>query len=138
MKPLIVGESPNPSVNTTHSVLDPRVPNGSGARLANIMGLTTDEFVHKFSRVNICIAKFDKSAARNNALVLKSSSLYEKFVLLGKNVAESFGFKYEPFTVKRSRAYFVILPHPSGKCRIWNAPESFNMARKALHIGGVL
>jgi uracil-DNA glycosylase len=75
------------------------------------------------------------------------------FVLLGAKVCDAFGVPFEPFTiqVKTTSAAvaillkvphqewtFVVLPHPSGRNRLWNDPLAVDKARKVLKEAGVL
>ena len=78
--------------------------------------------------------------AKRRAAVLASEFLLGRtVVLLGARVAEAFGEIYTHFMLYPGvRLNFVSLPHPSGRCRLWNEPESYERARAVLRAAGVL
>jgi hypothetical protein len=148
-RPLLVGEA-NPYGADPYYALYPLPERASGHRLCTlIMGLGHGEYLRSFERVNLCPQRWSAPVARARATEIMNGD-HEKVVLLGKKVAEAFGFKDRaPFTVDsetkfasssgewRARIY-VLLPHPSGLCRAWNAPGAFLRARTALQDAGVL
>jgi hypothetical protein len=52
----------------------------------------------------------------------------------------AFGLEFRPFTVMAmvGRWRAVLLPHPSGRNLLWNAPGAFERARALLAEVGVL
>lgn len=133
VKPLLVGES-NPYCSDTRYDLYPEPPGCSGDRLASILGLSHEEYMRGFLRRNLCRGPWSITQARARAEELRGRFDPETvFVLLGSKVSRAFVFKYEPFArFTNSGRTFVILPHPSGRCRAWNAVGSFGMARRLL------
>ena len=65
--------------------------------------------------------------ARIAAGLLRS---YHYKVLLGARVARAHEVDFVPFgAVLRPTGYWVVLPHPSGRSRLWNASDSAARAR---------
>jgi hypothetical protein len=64
-------------------------------------------------------------------------------VLLGAKVSAAFGLAFTPFvTLQRivpdGHCQAVILPHPSGLCRLWHRPGAVEEARELLRAAGAL
>jgi hypothetical protein len=143
VKPLLVGED-NPYGSDPRYALFP-IPIGSaGHRLrAKILGVTLGSYLRDFDRVNLCSLRWRAEEAREKAYEL--TMLRDKLVLLGAKVARAFGMKHVPFSYSKlpSGMYehermVVQLPHPSGRCRLWNEPGAFERARAVLREAGVL
>jgi len=126
LKPLLVGEL-NPYGSSPEFALYPLPKGASGDRLCRIMGVSTRGYLKRFDRVNLCVGKWSFVAARSVAEKLKQED--RVFVLLGAKVCRAFGYDFTPFCVCGK---VVILPHPSGRSRLWNGSESVGRARDAL------
>jgi hypothetical protein len=137
--PLIVGEL-NPYSESDQFALFPRPRKASGYRLATkIMGLTEMEYLRAYDRANLCHGKFSVRAAHDAAQWHWIHGKYNRFILLGAKVSKAFGFEFDPFTKKiLGGKVFVMLPHPSGLCRIWNEVDSIDRARLVLIEAGML
>jgi uracil-DNA glycosylase len=133
MKPLIVGEAPSKN-EVTERPIEGRI----GQRLAACAGLSFDEFLQRFDRVNLLHVRqdtaekgftFDWTAAREEAKRLERNFVAGQTVLLlGKRVAISFNVPDDYFvSCMRSGAILYTLPHPSGVNRWWN--EVANLER---------
>lgn len=152
-KPLLVGED-NPYGSDPQYALYPRPLNASGDRLARkVMGLTAREYLRRFDRVNLCAGKWSAKEASRRAgeLVREGRDVY---VLLGAKVARAFGATtFEPFTSRTLNVWgpkakvvdppsssqtVIFLPHPSGRCTLWNVAGAFDRARDLLVKFGVL
>lgn len=46
-------------------------------------------------------------------------------------VCSAFGVRYRPFETCGVR---LVLPHPSGRCRLWNAPSNYGRVRAAVRL----
>jgi hypothetical protein len=94
----------------------------------------------RFDRVNLCTGKWSAPAARAEAQRLVDGDEHEVFVLLGRKVVSAFlPGTPKQFTIEEHCAgRFVILPHPSGLCRVWAEPGAFARARALLVEAGVL
>lgn len=83
-----------------------------------------------FRRHNLCHVKWGAVAARERARVLRETYPDALLVLFGRKVAAAFGHgDLEPFTAANK---VVVLPHPSGLCRVWDEPGAFERARTVL------
>jgi hypothetical protein len=138
-----VGES-NPWGSDPHFALYP-APNGSaGHRLCRaILGIARATYLEVFTRVNLCDGGWSTRAARRRASEMRAESAErDRLVLLGARVAAAFDLPFRPFETFGEDA--LVLPHPSGRCRIWNDPDSIARARIALRqflppeVGGLI
>lgn len=140
--PLLVGEI-NPYGADPRYALYPLPPSSAGGRLCTrVLGLRRRSYLERFERQNLCTGKWSARSARDRARWLVESTPARPFVLLGAKVASAFGLAFEPFENARLSAPagelpFVMLPHPSGRCRLWNEPGSVERAREALHSVGI-
>lgn len=135
MTPLLVGEA-NPYGADPYFALYPRPEGASGDRLCHLILDFRHEkhYLDLFERVNLCPRDWNTRAARERAVQLRSVPAFQA-VLLGRKVAAAFGLEDVPaFSVWRpsevSRAWCVLLPHPSGRCTEWNTPGAFQRARE--------
>ena len=153
MKPIIVGES-NPFGGDEHFALYPEPAGCSGDRLCGfVMGLRRITYMLEFERANLVRGRWSMRAARARAQELTKLSDEDRaklerfeigrqiedlvelrtFILLGRRVAEAFGWKEAPqIGIAQRYHFFVFLPHPSGRNRIWNDPDSVRGCRAVL------
>lgn len=127
-KPIIVGES-NPYGGDDYYALYP-VPDGcSGHRLCClILGMRRHDYLEAFERTNLVQGKWGMRAAR-----LRAAELRGRLILLGSKVSMAFGVEFMPFSRYREpERDLLVLPHPSGLCRLWGEPDAFRKARAAL------
>lgn len=135
--PLLVGED-NPRSQDPRLALYPYPTGGAGGRLAKILGLTPTKYMQTFDAVNLCNGSWELDDACFMADMLEEEHGNDVLVLLGSKVCRAFHVEFKPFTVVKSEyKKLVILPHPSGRCRIWNDRKSRGLARKALREAGV-
>lgn len=135
-RPLLVGEV-NPHGVDPRMALFPLPKSGAGGRLCRILGLTVTEYIREFDRVNLCLGEWDEEYAEVHAKVLHEelTDTNRVAVLLGNKVMTAFLGRngQEPFSSYRMNGYtVVVLPHPSGRCRVWNERSSKEKARKAV------
>lgn len=127
---LLVGES-NPHSSDPRHALHPHPPGAAGSRLCKILGMQPCEYLEKFDRVNLLrTAEWSPVKARNAARKLT----HRRRILLGARVAAAHGIKFYPFCrfTLEDDVRVLILPHPSGRCRIWNDRTAFVSAREAI------
>lgn len=139
-RPLLVGELNLHSTDPRYA-LWPEPAGCAGDRLCRlVMGLTPDDYLDRFARVNLCRGKWRTDVARAIAREISEGNPGRKVVLLGAKVAAAFGLLFDPFTVKTQVRLgpVAILPHPSGRCRAWNEPGAHERARGVLREYGVL
>ena len=128
MRPLLVGEV-NPYGVDPAFALYPLPEHASGWRLCAILGMSFGEYLSAFNRVNLCSGRWSIRAARAEARVIAASPDHDAVVLLGAKVCAAFGVQFKPF--QRTGRY-AVLPHPSGRCRLWNDKASVVRARRLI------
>lgn len=147
MKPLLIGEA-NPYQTderlAIRYALHPDPPRASGGRLCFfVMGLDEQTYLSRYDRVNLCHPKWHLPTAREKAYrVLGERQSTDVIVLCGAKVAAAFDLPSAPFKVYRDPVDVwpvrVVLPHPSGLCRVWHTPGAVQEARRVLRVTGVL
>lgn len=126
MKPILVGEA-NPYGADPDFALYPAPRGCSGQRLCYfILGMDADEYLDAFDRVNLCAGKWSLRSARVRATELWASG--RRFILLGAKVCQAWGTPYAPF-VFSDCGNCLVLPHPSGLCRLWHEEGTIAKAR---------
>lgn len=146
MKPLLVGEA-NPYGANPEYALYPHPRGCAGHRLCErVMGLTDREYLARFDCVNLCPSRWSMREARSTAERIVRDQDVNDFVtvLLGAKVCSAFAVPFDPFKSNVMdippdiQRRWVVLPHPSGLSRLWNAPGSYERARRVLRGAGVL
>jgi hypothetical protein len=126
--PIIVGES-NPYGADPHYALYPDPPGCAGERLCHrVMGLRRGTYLSSFERVNLVQGpKWNAPVARTAAAnIAADCSKTRTIVLLGRKVASAFGYAgwkgivWRPGTAYAPDLKFVVIPHPSGRNKVWN------------------
>lgn len=133
-KPAIIGEQ-NPYNSPPCFDLYPLPKGCAGHRLATkVLGMKIGMYLELFDRFNLCRGPYNAMEAAHAATYLASRG--RQCILLGRKVCSAFGANYAPFTVRKAvkcgGVNVLVLPHPSGRCRAWNDPESFELARLAI------
>lgn len=131
---LIVGEH-SPHGRDDRHALHPHPPGAAGSRLCGILGMAPCEYLETFDRANLLkTSRWDPRRAR----VAAANLTHARRILLGARVAAAHGVEFHPFrtfysdTVCLFGADVLVLPHPSGRCRIWNDRRSIARARRAV------
>lgn len=113
----------------------------SGARLAELCGLTHADFLKAFTRRNVADAYAGKQARGNGDRVFNRAlpddfpapGAGKLFIAVGAVAAQALGVKE---AARHFQFYFineriiVTVPHPSGVNRWWNEPTNVVKARK--------
>lgn len=153
MKPMLVGES-NPYGGDPYYALYPDPPGCAGHRLCHkVLGMAEDEYLEAFDRVNLLDGPrwrvpVARTAARlllrqtpkGKPVVLPSHWIEfgQPLILLGARVTRAFRLTYTPFALHAwcdglgDHRRILVLPHPSGRCRVWNEPGAIEKARRAV------
>lgn len=140
MKPLIIGEAPGKNGDPTKPI-EGRI----GARLAACAGITLDEFLSTFDRINLLDEQpqdngkgtdFNVKEAGRVARNLEPTLCDRPLVLLlGKRVAAAFKFTevvyFQEARINRIPTY--VVPHPSGVNRWFNELENELQMLKFMH-----
>jgi hypothetical protein len=141
MTVILVGEL-NPYGSDPKYALYPQPPNSAGGRLCEkILGMRRRDYV-ALDRVNLCTGHWSMPAARAHATKLREGRAEDPiFVLLGRKVATAFGLPGEDFftcgwwgSLFEREARWLLLPHPSGRCLVWNDRTAITRTRVALRI----
>lgn len=126
-KPVLVGES-NPYGRDPYYALYPAPDGCSGHRLCvRILGMRRAEYLAAFDRVNLCDGPWSIADAAGKADALRGGRL----ILLGAKVCRAFRVPFRPFEESEAG---LVLPHPSGLCRLWNVPGNIEAARRVMGI----
>jgi uracil-DNA glycosylase len=131
-KPLIIGPAPGRGNGETLAGL-------SGRRIANLCGISVDEYLAKFERINLlpkcpeefCNAELQAAKSIATEIVYAKRLLGRRTVILGEFAwrafllwdVEDFEWTSDPST------RLARCPHPSGRNRFWNDPANVERAR---------
>ena len=148
---LLVGQAPSKKVTPA---LDASTPGSASFRLLALMGITRDEYMERFARVNLLDYwpgsingsgsgdKFPKKAAQASARRILAQFQYPwKILCVGQRVGECFIHKsrltyYEwmlcPSNFPPAVRDVAVIPHTSGLNRYWNDPSNVKLAEKFL------
>ena len=105
--------------------------NSAGGRLRRrILGMHRRDYL-RIPRYNLCVGAWSLKAARARASEIRDLHDGAFRVLLGRKVQQAFGFTAtaRQFSIVGS---CVLLPHPSGRCLVWNDPQSIARTRVIL------
>lgn len=146
MKPVFVGLRPN--VESDNGVALPFKPNSTGLRLVEWMGCTEEEFRRAFVRVNVCpfadgFGYLNQPAIENMYMQESAENLVpllrdREVIMLGPAVAAAFRIKRKSyrfchfFDHPTEHMLVCVIPHPSGKNRLYNNPIVRAEARNVL------
>lgn len=123
-RPLLVGEA-NPYGDDPRFALYPEPDGCAGWRLCHqVLGLSETAYLRAFDRVNLCGERWSIRVARAAAVVFRQRTGPK--ILLGAKVCAAWGLAFLPLTGVDD---VVILPHPSGRSRLWNEPDAVQRAR---------
>jgi len=137
-RPMLVGED-NPHSSDPRHALYPSPPGCSGARLCAILGMDWRDYLRAFDRADLCSGRWDAAEARETAAEIRRTGAGIWHVLCGAKVARAFGLDpatvAEPAHVRQlyeAGGGFVVVPHPSGRSRIWSDPTAAKTVRETL------
>lgn len=144
---LLVGED-NPYGADPRFALYHKPRHASGNRLRQHLGLR-DVTYERLRKINLCANRWHAEEARRRAAAIRrEASPYgdgavmdwaawpRAIILLGAKVRGAFGFEATEFfsVVSEPKVVpvFVVLPHPSGRNRLWNQPGARESAQAVL------
>lgn len=137
MSIVLVGEMNPYGSHPRHALFD-EPPNSAGGRLRRrILGMRSEDYL-ALARYNLCVGAWDLARARERAREITASHPGDAIVMLGRKVAGAFdrsgmgAFEVEIVRTFFQANSFVALPHPSGRCLVWNEPGSIPRARSLL------
>lgn len=128
--PTLVGEM-NPYGADPRFALYPLPERASGHRMQHrVLGIGVTDYVH-LRRYNLCVGRWSIRDARKRADEILTETAPEGVVVaLGAKVASAFGVVRSTPFMRLGR--LVLLPHPSGLCRVWNEAGAVARARAVL------
>lgn len=136
LRPILVGEA-NPYGGDPAFALYPSPEGSAGERMCHeILCMNIRTYLKGFRRVNLCPTSWSMPQARRTALELlreiPTGSIFshKRLILLGSKVASAFGVPSTPFQVVDE--ILLVLPHPSGRCLVWNQEDSMDQVRGCL------
>lgn len=136
LRPLLIGQAPGPH---THPDLPlfPEPRTSAGGRLLALTGLSHNEYMARFDRVNLLyhyfgkhandVDKFPQAQARAAAEAMRSFLVGREVLLVGRDVATAFGHADTPWLEWHTDPWefrFAVLPHPSGRNHWYNCSEN--------------
>lgn len=146
IRPILVGEQNQLDADRRFD-LYPLPEHSAGGRLCRkILGMRLVDYLKTFERVNLLgSGKWDPRAARERAQAILAEHADRiavggrlHLVLLGAKVCAAFDLGYlvdfSSVAPGGVRWAALRLPHPSGRCRVWNDPAAYDQARLALKL----
>lgn len=135
---VLVGES-NPYGADPDMALYPLPREASGNRLRVILGLTDNQYLGEHDRVNLCEGRWSVPRATEQALAIHQAREGCGIVLCGVRVVGAFAraatYSVNAFplcrVVEEGGRWYLAIPHPSGRNRVWNDPEVAPRVRAA-------
>lgn len=127
-KPVIVGEV-NPYGPDPYYPMHPSPEGSAGHRLATtILGIGVDAYLARFERRNLSTGDWYMQLARMNAVEVRRR--FSRIIACGVRVAAAFELPTTPFRLHDLLSCRVlVIPHPSGLCRVWNDLGAADRAR---------
>lgn len=112
-KTLILGID-NPHSSDPSDALRAERPGSTGRRLQELTGMSVEGYYEAFDRANAVDLRVRRDAVLGGRTV----------VVLGKQAWRVLGLSEAPFFTERRSdvldSTFVLIPHPSGLCRLYN------------------
>ena len=138
---IFVGLS-NPYSADPARALYPAPKGSAGYRLCvQILGLAPSEYLANYRRVNLCMSggasRYPEAQRAAGGFLREVGADHPPIVLLGYVVARAFGLPTVPFVLHEARK-MIVLPHPSGRCRLWHEVGAVERARELLRSVGAL
>lgn len=123
---IVVGEQPNGEVGDEGALARSRLP--------EYAGITAERFLRHPRQNLLPRGGWSRPAARASAALLLAED-HDVFVLCGRRVADAFAvpggwLSLVPIPAAPDRRALLI-PHPSGRCRVWN-DEGFRRRARAV------
>jgi mutator protein MutT len=138
---VVVGEVNPYGADPKYALYDEPAGSAGGRLRRLVFGLCRTSYRRWTRRFNLCTGAWGPAKARHTVgQIWGRCGPDETIVLLGRKVAGAFGLGHlAPFTRQDvvqvdggNLLRYVILPHPSGRCRTWNEPDAVERARALL------
>ena len=132
---LLLGEQ-NPYGGDPEMALYPHPDGSAGQRLAEVvLGLKRADYLRRFDRANVLDRGGRWSAPEAREAAARKVFGRHRVVALGAKVAAALRLPTTPFVEHEvplpgfGTRRVLVLPHPSGLCRVWNEPGAHERAR---------
>jgi hypothetical protein len=129
LKPILVGEVNPYTWSDEYHDLYPAPEHSAGWRLCCvILGMDRKAYIEQFDRINLCRGTWRLAEAKKKTAELIAQERPK--ILLGSKVCNAFDRHFDPFQIDVYGN--LVLPHPSGRCRLWFAAGAVERARVAV------
>lgn len=140
---LVVGMAPGPRTSSSLPMF-PHPAASAGGRLHAMSGMPAEAYLGRLRRANLCRGAYSVPEARDRArtLYFEHRSVHAprpRLVLCGRRVARAFlealGERDDPEWFRPGAwagVDYVVVPHPSGRCREYNDPANRARAGEAV------
>ena len=138
MSIVIFGERPGPNTDPDRPLF-PHSTTGAAANLAQLLGMSLEEYVRGTVRYNVCDDPWTSTADRTVRLRVRSilemhrkQSRDNHFIVLGRDTARAFPpeYRYAPFGHHIHDT--ILIPHTSGVNRYYNSQEDKEFIKQSL------
>jgi hypothetical protein len=120
IRPLLLGLDNPHSADPRHALF-PHPPGSAGHRLFKLSGMKwRKDYLDAFDRANVCDGP---RVRRGRHVVVMGRAAWRRMGLPAAEWFATVGFRGSEWT---------LLPHPSGRCRIYNDPRARARARRIL------
>lgn len=142
-RPLLIGQAPGPNTDPREP-LPPLPRSGAGGRLAELAGLSAQDYLRLFDRTNLLHTfpgrwkrddKWPRRDAEIAAAAMKPLLGGRSVILVGRNVAEAFGYPaqhldfHQWFSDGSWGFEVAVVPHTSGRNHWYRKPGHEDQAR---------
>lgn len=137
-KIVLFGEKPGPNTDPRRP-LYPHTTTGAAARLIQLFGVTSDEYLSGTYRYNVFRDEsgpltLEVARKRVERLYFKHRDLWKEtpFVFLGKAAVRTAPQEFRELQFLQSKGDVYLIPHPSGVNRFYNDDEDKNRVASIL------
>lgn len=143
-RPMLIGED-NPYGSDPQFALYCEPPHSAGGRLCRyVLGLRRSTYLDAFERANLCSTTWRAKEARDRAFeIMNQHEPGRWYILCGAKVARAFDLRpataEEPIIIatrypEPALGGYAVIPHPSGRCRLWNDLTAAQVRRSLAEI----
>jgi hypothetical protein len=135
---VVFGERPGPNTDPARP-LHPHTSTGAAARLIKMMGMSEVEYLGATCRYNVVDDQYSattgymaRERVKNRLEAHRNLGDDAKFVVLGRSAAAAFPpkYRYQPFG--HPLGDVIIIPHPSGRNRMYNSQDYYDFIVQSL------
>ncbi len=135
---VIFGERPGPNTDATRP-LHPHTTTGAAAKLINLLGMTTEEYLRDTIRYNV-VDNGRVSTRSENAKVRvlqrmaaeRQTNPNPRFLFCGRETIACLGTGTRTWKWGEIKGDTMLIPHPSGRNLFYNSREDTDFIRRQL------